>query len=88
MHIVNFAIKDAKKRKNIKIRLPYPISTAYDITERTEHRKIITDSERVEMLSIQINIMAMLLSKFDFLPIYRADLAGSRTLSFVGNVLT
>ena len=45
MHIVNFAIKDAKKRKNIKIRLPYPISTAYDITERIEHRKIITDSE-------------------------------------------
>ena len=26
--------------------------------------------------------MAMLLSGFDFLPIYRADLAGSRTLSF------
>ena len=26
--------------------------------------------------------MAMLLSEFDFLPIYRADLAGSRTLSF------
>ena len=34
------------------------------------------------MLSIQINTMAMLLSEFDFLPIYRADLAGSRTLSF------
>ena len=34
------------------------------------------------MLSTQINTMAMLLSEFDFLPIYRADLAGSRTLSF------
>ena len=34
------------------------------------------------MLSIQINTMAMLLNEFDFLPIYRADLAGSRTLSF------
>ena len=34
------------------------------------------------MLSIQINTMAMLLSEFDFLPVYRADLAGSRTLSF------
>ena len=37
------------------------------------------------MLSIQINTMAMLLSEFDFLPIYRADLAGSRTLSFTAN---
>ena len=37
---------------------------------------------KVEMLSIQINTMAMLLSEFDFLPIYRADLAGSRTLFF------
>ena len=37
---------------------------------------------KVEMLSIQINTIAMLLSEFDFLPIYRADLAGSRTLSF------
>ena len=37
------------------------------------------------MLSIQINTMAMLLSEFDFLPIYRADLAGSRTLSFGKN---
>ena len=35
------------------------------------------------MLNIQINTMAMLLSEFEFLPIYRADLAGSRTLSFV-----
>ena len=34
------------------------------------------------MLSIQINTKAMLLSEFDFLPIHRADLAGSRTLSF------
>ena len=34
------------------------------------------------MLNIQINTMAMLLSEFEFLPIYRADLAGSRTLSF------
>ena len=31
---------------------------------------------------MQINTMAMLLSEFHFLPIYRADLAGSRTLSF------
>ena len=45
VHIVIFAIKDAKKRKIIKIRLPYPISTAYDIRERSEHRKIIADSE-------------------------------------------
>ena len=37
---------------------------------------------KVEMLSIQINTMAMLLSEFDFLPVYRADLAGSRTLTF------
>ena len=37
---------------------------------------------QVHMLKIQINTMAMLLSEFDFLPIYRADLAGSRTLSF------
>ena len=37
---------------------------------------------KVEMLKRQINIIAMLLSEFDFLPIYRADLAGSRTLSF------
>ena len=36
----------------------------------------------VEMLKIQINTMEMLLGEFDFLPIYRADLAGSRTLSF------
>ena len=34
------------------------------------------------MLSIQTDTMAMLLSEFDFLQIYRADLAGSRTLSF------
>ena len=34
------------------------------------------------MLGIQINTMAMLLGEFDFLSIYRADLAGSRTLSF------
>ena len=34
------------------------------------------------MLSIQIDTMAMLLREFDFLQIYRADLAGSRTLSF------
>ena len=39
---------------------------------------------KVEMLNTQINTMAMLLSEFDFLPIYRADLAGSRTLSFIG----
>ena len=37
---------------------------------------------KVEILKRQINIIAMLLSEFDFLPIYRADLAGSRTLSF------
>ena len=45
VHIVNFAIKDAKKRKNIKIRLPYLISTAHYIRERGEHRKISTDSK-------------------------------------------
>ena len=39
------------------------------------------------MLSIQTNTMAMLLSEFDFLPIYRADLAGSRTLSFGSSTL-
>ena len=38
------------------------------------------------MLKIQINTMAMLLSEFDVLPIYRADLAGSRTLSFASVV--
>ena len=38
---------------------------------------------KVEMLKVQINTMAILLSESDFfLPIYRADLAGSRTLSF------
>ena len=35
------------------------------------------------MLSIQIDTMEMLLIEFDFLQIYRADLAGSRTLSFI-----
>ena len=45
MHIVNFAIKEAKKRKNIEIRLLYPISVAYYIKERGEHRKISADSE-------------------------------------------
>ena len=48
VHIVNFAIKDAKKRKNIKIRLPYSISTAYNIRQRSEHRKIIADSESTD----------------------------------------
>ena len=32
------------------------------------------------MLGIQMSIISMLLSEFDFLPICRADLAGSRTL--------
>ena len=40
---------------------------------------------KVEMLSIQINTMAILLSEFNVSPIYRADLRGSRTLSF-GNM--
>ena len=39
---------------------------------------------KVEMLKIQINIMAMLLSEFEFLSVYRADLVSSRTLSFAG----
>ena len=46
MPIVDFAIKDAKKkRKNMNIRLPYRILTAYYIRERIEHRKINADSE-------------------------------------------
>ena len=45
VHIVNFSTKVAKTRKNIKLRLSYPISTAYDIGERGEHCKISRDSE-------------------------------------------
>ena len=37
---------------------------------------------KVEMLKVQIITMATLLSEFDFVPVYKADLAGSRTLSF------
>ena len=45
VHIVNFVVKDAKKCQEHKKRLPYPISTAYYIRERGEHRKISADSE-------------------------------------------
>ena len=40
----NFNAKDAKKRKHIIIRLPYPILPAYDIRESSKHCKIIAES--------------------------------------------
>ena len=82
--LIKFAIKDVKMTKNVQ-KNGYPSHIKHPITQEKRiniGKKVLF--MKVEIFSTKKSAMPLSFSNFDFLPIYKADSAGSRTYPFAG----
>ena len=81
--LIKFAIKDIKMtKKNIKIWLPYSYVAPYNIIEEYEHRIISAVHESRNVRHTKKCYAMFVQQLFFFFPIYKAELAVSRTDPF------